>query len=102
MTDKKMFYIVEALRWGDRESHSYIVGLYSELDRAKAAADAHSEYRGGKYSCQVFQCAVDEEVDTDWNASLLYESKCAFEIDKDAANFRSILETLSKRAKERQ
>ena len=101
MTESKMFYIVEALRWGDRESHSYIVGLYSDLTRAKSAADDHTVYRGGKYSCQVFQCGMDENLSTDWSSSLLYQTKCAFEIDEDSSRVRSVLEVLSKNSKDR-
>ena len=101
MTDK-MFYIVEALRWGDRESHSYVLGLYSELDRAKSAADSHSEYRGGKYVCQVFQCGMDAEVNTDWNKSLMYQTKEVYEIDEDSERVRTILHAISKTKKVQQ
>lgn len=31
-------YIVEALHWGDRENHSYVVGVFSTLENAKLAA----------------------------------------------------------------
>jgi hypothetical protein len=46
-------YVVEALRFGDRERHSYVVGVYDTLEAAKTAADDHAEYRGGKYTCEV-------------------------------------------------
>jgi len=101
MTDK-MFYIVEALRWGDRENHSYILGLYSDLDRAKSAADAHSEYRGGKYMCQVFQCGMDSEVDSDWSNSIMYQTKETYQIDEDSERVRSILRAISKDKKGQQ
>ena len=32
-----MPYITEALRWGDRENHSYVVGVYSTKELATLA-----------------------------------------------------------------
>lgn len=46
-------YVVEALRFGSRESHSYVVGVYDTLDGARDAAEAEVDYRGGKYTCEV-------------------------------------------------
>lgn len=46
-------YVVEALRYGDRERHSYVVGVYDTLDAAKNAAEAETVDRGGKYTCEV-------------------------------------------------
>jgi len=52
-------YIVEALRWGDRELHSYIVGVYSKIEYAEEAAEAEADWRGGKYECVVTECELD-------------------------------------------
>jgi hypothetical protein len=46
-------YVVEALRGGDRERHSYVVGVYDTLDGARDAAEAETVDRGGKYTCEV-------------------------------------------------
>ena len=46
-------YIVEALRFGDRESHSYIVGVFNSKEVAEYAAKVEECWRGGKYECQV-------------------------------------------------
>lgn len=98
MSDLKQstYYIVEALRWGERENHSYILGLYSDLERAKQAADEHTEYRGGKYQCVVLGCGMDEQLDQDWNARMLYQTKLAFEVDEEAQHFRNLLQAWSK------
>ena len=68
-------YIVEAWRWGDREDHSYILGCWDNLEAAKRAADEHSHYRGGKYQCVVQQCKLNEEMNSDWSASVLYQTR---------------------------
>ena len=33
-------YVVEMLRWGDRESHSYVIGAFSSKEAADLAGDA--------------------------------------------------------------
>lgn len=73
----KMLYIVEALRGGDRERHSYVLGIWDTLEAAKEAARRHVEYRGGKYSCQVNQCQLNDEMSTDWCSALLHEENPA-------------------------
>jgi len=53
-------YVVEALRWGDRERHSYIVGVFSHMNLAQDAAEYEADYRGGKYECVVVECTLDK------------------------------------------
>jgi len=53
-------YIVEALRWGDRELHSYVVGAYSTIEYATAAAAYETDGRGGKYECVITTNKLDE------------------------------------------
>ncbi len=47
------YYVVEALRWGDRENHSYIVGVYDNLHDACEACVVEEMWRGGKYECVI-------------------------------------------------
>lgn len=49
-------YVVSAYRWGLRDCHSYVVGAKMSRDEAVTLADAHVEYRGGKYGCEVVEC----------------------------------------------
>lgn len=53
MNDYAAVYVVEALRWGDRENHSYVVGVYSNRETAEAAVESETDWRGGKYECVV-------------------------------------------------
>ena len=62
----KTVYVVTAYRWGDRENHSYNVGVFSTLDSAKLAADKHAMYRGGKYACVVEECPLDKYNPTEY------------------------------------
>lgn len=68
-------YVVEALRLGDREKHSYVVGVWDNLEDAKTEADAHAVYRGGKYVCQVNWCRLNGCMDSDASATVLYETR---------------------------
>jgi len=68
-------YIVEALRWGDRERHSYVLGVWSSYEAAVAAAEEHTTHRGGKYRCDVQQYRLDSHLDTDPCGSLLYQTE---------------------------
>ena len=47
-----MIYVVTALR-NTRSQHSYVVGVYDNLEYAKNAAEIESYNRGGKYSTNV-------------------------------------------------
>lgn len=46
-------YIIMAYRFGDKEKHSYVVGLEEDLEDAKKLAQKEEYHRGGKYSCVV-------------------------------------------------
>lgn len=46
-------YTVHAYRYGNRELHSYLVGVYSKKQKALQAAEEEEDWRGGKYRCEV-------------------------------------------------
>ena len=58
---KKYIYTVRACRWGDRETHSYIVGVYSKKHAAQKAATEEENWRGGKYQCEVIEWELGSE-----------------------------------------
>jgi|GEM_PF-3298420 len=53
------YYVVTAYKWADRSAHSYVVGVYDKKAMAIKQADAETEYRGGKYSCEVLECGMN-------------------------------------------
>jgi len=59
MNDK--VYVVTAHRWGDRETHNYIVGIYSTKKLALKASQEESEYRGFKYICRAVMLRIDKK-----------------------------------------
>lgn len=57
MRDK--LYVITAYRWGNMSEHSYLLGVFTDLDKAKKVADSHCKYRGGKYACVVEECELN-------------------------------------------
>lgn len=54
-----MLYITEMLRWGDDESHHYIVGVYSSREGACFAGEIEKSWRGGKYDYRIVPVELD-------------------------------------------
>jgi len=48
-----LIYVVTAYRFGDRESHSYVVGAFDNEEESLKQAKLEREWRGGKYQCEV-------------------------------------------------
>lgn len=59
--NRLVMFVVTAYRWGGRENHSYVVGVYSSKEKAKSVALEHHKYRGGKYDCEVMMIPVDSD-----------------------------------------
>ena len=58
MENNKM-YVVTAYRWGVVENHSYVVGIYSNNEKATNASGIEYCNRGGKYECHVTEHEID-------------------------------------------
>lgn len=57
----KIIYVVEMLRWGDTESHHYIIGSFDNPEDANAYGDAEVSWRGGKYEYRVVQTILNHK-----------------------------------------
>lgn len=55
----KYVYVVEMLRWSDRENHSYPIGVWSKLIDALKEGIQHGRYRANKYEPAVTMYEVD-------------------------------------------
>lgn len=49
----KIYFVVELLRYNDREKHSYTIGIYDEEFKALHDAWEHMKFRAGKYGAEV-------------------------------------------------
>jgi hypothetical protein len=52
-------FVVEMLRWGDRECHSYVIGIFSTKDLAEDAGKAEQTWRDSKYEYAISEFNVD-------------------------------------------
>lgn len=68
-------YIAEMLRWGDTESHHYILGVYSTYEQAFLVCDAEKSWRGCKYEPNVIELVLDE-LPEHWDEKLKYHRGC--------------------------
>jgi hypothetical protein len=55
-----IIYIVTMQRWGDTESHNYVVGAYTDVLQAKEVGLAYRAWRGGKYEPRIDVIEVDK------------------------------------------
>lgn len=53
-------YVVEALRWGSRENHSYVQAVHQDLAAAEDAGRRHREDRDNKYEWMVTAFDLDK------------------------------------------
>lgn len=60
---KKTVFTVAAYRFGDREKHSYILGVYEKKHAALKAAENESADRGNKYQCEVLEFQLNAPMD---------------------------------------
>jgi len=73
---KKTVYVVTSYRWGNREDHSYILGVFSKKAQAIKCADSHVMYRGGKYYPEVDAVTLDSfSNDDDDYSKTIYKTK---------------------------
>jgi hypothetical protein len=60
-----MIYITEMLRWGDTETHHYIIGAYTTESLATYYGEVEKTWRGGKYEYRIVPVEVGKPLDTE-------------------------------------
>lgn len=73
----KRAFVVEMLRYGNREAHSYIIGVWRDYTEALKEAKHHMELRGGKYDCEIHEVMIDSP------SIELYRKACWSDLDKE-------------------
>lgn len=56
-----MVYVPTMHRWGDLDGHQYVMGIYTDLNKAVKACEEERERRGGKYEWAVYAYALDRD-----------------------------------------
>ncbi len=58
--ENKVYFVVEMLRYNNREAHSYVIGIYDDETRALADAWDHMKFRDGKYGAVITGYTLNE------------------------------------------
>ena len=59
----EMIYVNIAYRFGDRDNHSYLQGVYSTTEIANENAEQEEAARNGKYQVEIIQVEIDVDVE---------------------------------------
>lgn len=65
--EEKKLYVVIAYRFGNRDNHSYPIGVFERKQSAQQCADYYTLYRGGRYGCTVEECILNNFNEEDIN-----------------------------------
>lgn len=75
---RKGRFITEMLRWGDTETHHYIVGAYSTRELAAHAGEVEKSWRAGKYEYRIVEVIIDAPIDDEM---LINHNECKITSD---------------------
>lgn len=68
-----MLFVTEMLRWGESDSHHYVLGVYSTHNLAVFAGEVEKSWRGGKYDYRVVEVKLNAAVGPE---QLEYHTSC--------------------------
>jgi hypothetical protein len=72
----KPVYTVIMYRWGDRELHSYLLGVFTTKTKAMKAGEFEQAFRGGnKYYPEILEVPLDTTTRIDTNFKVVMELK---------------------------
>lgn len=57
----KKVYVVNMLRYGSRENHSYALSVHSTVQKAYDAGEREAIDRGGKYEYEIIEMDIDKK-----------------------------------------
>lgn len=77
-----ILHVVEMLRSGSREKHSYVIGVYADREKAELAGEVHSVWRGGKYTYAITRVELDDGLSDE---ELRYYQQCT-QVDGVSSN----------------
>ena len=53
-------YVITMYRYGDHEKHSYVAGVYADVERAKKFGADEEVFRGGKYKYEIVPFVLND------------------------------------------
>ena len=89
--DSQTLYLVEARRLGNRESHTYPLGIFTELEKAISVAEFETNERGGVYNAVVSEIELNYDYSDDTQVFEIYESDIPYHHLKQLAKFPNVV-----------
>lgn len=80
-----ILYVVEMLRWGERDNHSYVIGVFDTHEAAEHAGEVHKVWRGQKYEYSITRHELNSGPT---HEELKYYEQCT-KVDRVLYNFIS-------------
>lgn len=69
-------YVVTMYRYSNRDTHSYVLGVYSTEKKAIDNGLTEEAHQAGKYKCEVIEFEVDNEC-------IDYKSRTVLRLERD-------------------
>jgi len=60
-TSTKEVFVTIMYRYGDREGHSYLIGVFESFEDANLAGEKENSWRGGKYDPEIYKCILNAD-----------------------------------------
>ena len=91
VADSKTLYFVEARRLGNKESHTYPLGIFTELEKAINVAEFETTERGGVYNAVVSEIELNYDHSDDTQVFEIYESDIPYHYKKQLSRFPNVV-----------
>ena len=91
VADSQKLYFVEARRLGNREAHTYPLGIFTNLEKAINIAEFETTERGGVYNAVVIEMLLNYDYSDDSGCFEIYESDIAYHYRKQLSRFPNVV-----------
>ena len=87
VADSQKLYFVEARRLGNKEAHTYPLGIFTDLQKAIDVAEFETTERGGVYNAVVIEMLLNYDYSDDSGCFEIYESDIPYHYKKRLSRF---------------
>lgn len=91
VADSQKLYFVEARRLGNREAHTYPLGIFTDLEKAIDVAEFETTERGGVYNAVVIEMLLNYDYSDDSGCFEIYESDIPYHYRKQLSRFPNVV-----------
>ena len=89
--NSQKLYFVEARKLGNREAHTYPLGIFTDLEEAINVAEFETTERGGVYNAVVIEMLLNYDYSDDSGCFEIYESDIPYHYRKQLSRFPNVV-----------